>query len=100
LREIALGQFQPGRLMVIEGLMHLDDDGALRRRPSMNVYREVVEFRARPGIVGSVLRLAGFMLEDEIGARDVEKKVPAAARAPPGVPEWANAWKIARPAIE
>ena len=95
LREIALGQFQPGRLMVIEGLMHFDDDGALRRRPSMNVYREIVEFRAFPGIVASVLQLADFMLEDEIGARHIEK-VPPAARAPPGVPEW-DAWKIASP---
>jgi hypothetical protein len=81
--------------MVIEGLMHLDDNRALRRRPSMNVYREVVEFRARPGIVASVLRLADFIFEDEIGARHIEKSA-AAGRAPPGVPEW-DAWKIASP---
>src|SRR5260370_7421491 len=86
LREIALWRFQPGRLMVIEGLMHLDDNRALRRRPSMNVYREVVEFRARPGIVESLRRLSDLMLDDEIRTRPL----PKSARNPPPPPRPAR----------
>ena len=46
----------------------------------MNVYREIVEFRARPGIVGSLLRLAEFELEDEIGTRHIKKCVGGSER--------------------
>src|SRR6267154_6871165 len=73
LREIAIGRVVPERLMVTEGLIQVDDDRAVWRRPAMNVDRKVVEFRARRGIVESLLRPVGLALKDEIGARHIEK---------------------------
>ena len=100
LRESAVERLLPKRLMVAEGLIQLDDDRTVSRRPAMNVYREVVEFRERRRIVGAMLRLPDFLLEDEIGARHIEKSAGSGGGAA-GLDEWADAWKIASPiAIE
>src|ERR1700704_2404596 len=81
LREIARGRVVPERLMVTEGLIQIDDDRAVWRRPAMNVDREVVEFRARRGIVESLLRLVALAPKDEIGARHIEKSAGRRASA-------------------
>ena len=100
LRESALVRFLPKRLMVTEGLIQLDDDRAVWRRPAVNVYREVVEFRERRRIVGAIFDCPTFssMMKS---APEISRKVLAAASAPPGSDEWADAWKTASPiAIE
>ena len=81
LREVAMERVLPDRLTIAEGVIHVDNDRPVRRRSSMNIYREVVEFRARPGIVGSVPRLVDFVFEDEIGTRHIEKSVRGSERA-------------------
>ena len=86
LREIAIGRVVPERLMVTEGLIQVDDDRAVWRRPAVNVDREVVEYRARRGIVEPLLRWS-LSRSKMKSAPDTSRKVLAAAPAPPGSDE-------------
>ena len=100
LRELALERIVAKRLMGTGRAAQFDDDRTVRRRPAMDVDRQVVEFREGRRIVGAVLRLSDLPLDDE-SSTDTSRKVSAAAAAPCGLADWADAWKIASPmAIE
>jgi hypothetical protein len=81
LREIAMKRIRPQRLMLIEGLRGVDHDRSLSRHPSVDVYRDVVELGARRGIVEPLCGVFDFALEDEIGARHIEKSAGSGERA-------------------